>query len=310
MITLLNRYTNGNYKVSIFSNGTKIRVLDKRYYSKFEPVFPENIDMKISNKCSIGCKYCHEDSKSNGKVADFDKWKNFLRTLQPGTELALGGGALSEIEPEKFKEFLIFLFNRGIITNITVNQMEIENNDFYQFLCDNKECFYGIGVSFKHMSPRLEEFLKLFKDCAVVHTIVGLVTQTEIDYLKNLNCKILFLGYKDFRRGETYKNVFSDIIERNRLYLENNILELSKYFDTMSFDCLATEQLSLRDKVDTDIWKKTYMGDDGHFTMYVDLVEGMYALNSTDPVENRLPLDPNDISCNIFKKIREKNNIL
>ena len=58
---LLKHYKNGNYFVSIFEDGTKIRQTNE---DEFIPMFPENIDMKISDRCDRGCEMCFtEDTK-------------------------------------------------------------------------------------------------------------------------------------------------------------------------------------------------------------------------------------------------------
>ena len=54
----------------------------------------------------------------------------------------------------------------------------------------------------------------------------------------------------------------------------------------MSFDCLAVEQLDIQSQVDEETWKSNYMGDDGKFTMYVDLVNCMFAKSSTEDEMN------------------------
>lgn len=55
---LLGHYKNGNYTVSIFSDGTKIRQNNLDY---FEPDTVESMDIKITNKCDRGCKFCFTD---------------------------------------------------------------------------------------------------------------------------------------------------------------------------------------------------------------------------------------------------------
>lgn len=51
----LGTYKNGNYIVTMFDDGTKIR---QTKYDVFIPAFPENIDVKLTDKCSIGCPFC------------------------------------------------------------------------------------------------------------------------------------------------------------------------------------------------------------------------------------------------------------
>ena len=85
---LLGSYINGNYHTAIYSDGTKIRETED---DEFIADFPENIDIKITNQCDMGCPMCHEDSKSDGKHGDSMNAK-FIDTLRPYTELAIGGG--------------------------------------------------------------------------------------------------------------------------------------------------------------------------------------------------------------------------
>ena len=66
-MNLIGSYMNGNYKVSIFDDGTKIRENDLDF---FEPNTVESMDIKITNKCDKGCPMCHEDSKPNGIHGD------------------------------------------------------------------------------------------------------------------------------------------------------------------------------------------------------------------------------------------------
>lgn len=52
---LLAQYQNGNYMVYIFDDGTKVRETEE---DDFIPVFSENTDVKLTNKCSQGCVFC------------------------------------------------------------------------------------------------------------------------------------------------------------------------------------------------------------------------------------------------------------
>lgn len=57
---LLHLYQNGNYDVKIYSDGTKVRTTED---DEFIAQFPENIDCKITNKCSFldDEDICHYD---------------------------------------------------------------------------------------------------------------------------------------------------------------------------------------------------------------------------------------------------------
>lgn len=304
---VLYKYTNGNYDVVLFDNGTKVRVL--REGDDFDPSLPENIDMKLSNRCPIGCIYCHERSTPDGDVPNLNEWIDtpFFNSLRPGSELALGGGALSSLPMNSFQDFLDYLSRIEIVTNITVNQREIDNPDFRDFVKDNlnKKSIFGVGISYYGKSEGLEEMIRLHRNNVVVHVINGLLTKDDVDYLSKLNCKILILGYKNFGRGADCSDNFLKIIENNKKYLESEILRLKHLFKSISFDCLAVEQLNLSKKVNSDEWDKLYMGDDGKFTMYVDIVSRKYGVNSITPESKRHSFTPNDKVSTLFKNVRK-----
>jgi molybdenum cofactor biosynthesis enzyme MoaA len=71
------------------NDGTKIRITEDE---EFSADFPESVDMKITDHCDIGCAMCHERSGKNGKHADLNA--EFLDTLRPFTEIAIGGGSV------------------------------------------------------------------------------------------------------------------------------------------------------------------------------------------------------------------------
>ena len=61
---MIGKYKNGNYRVIIMSDGTKIRAIQDGTIPN--PDFPENMDVKITNYCDIGCSFCYENSTING----------------------------------------------------------------------------------------------------------------------------------------------------------------------------------------------------------------------------------------------------
>lgn len=304
---LLGKYTNGNYQVYIFDDGTKVRL--QKHGEELKPKFPESIDMKISNRCNIGCSFCHENSTPEGNIASLKSYENFLLSLNPFTEIALGGGALSLVPEEDLMYLFDLLYYRNVITNITINQNELYNEEFVKFLhfCIKEKFIRGIGISFIGQSKILEDFVKKYRKQVVIHVINGLISKEDLQYLSKLNCKLLILGYKEFGRGLLYSKKFNNIIENNKKYLESIVRELPKSFKTVSFDCLAVSQLNLKDKVSDDDWKKLYMGNDGSFTMYVDLVNGTYATSSTTNHTKRYELNSHNTAKDIFKHIREEN---
>jgi len=264
-------YKNGNTFVKIMNDGTKIR----EYEGTPNISHPESIDVKITNYCDNGCRYCHEMSTAKGIHGDLNKLLNIIKDLPSGVELAIGGG-----NPLSHPDLIPFLFElkkRGIISNITVNQAHLYqfNNLIASLIKDG--LIHGIGISITSLNfEYIKSILKL-TDNVVFHLIAGVNKIDIIDKLIQLEkCKILILGYKTFGFGIDY---FNDSI-KNELQRWNILLR--KYIGkcTMSFDNLAIEQLNVKKLFTIEGWEKFYMGDDFCFTMYIDAVKQEYAPTS------------------------------
>ena len=271
---LLYKHKNGNYNVTLFSDGTKIRETND---DKFIADFPENIDVKITDFCAAGCNWCHEKSTTMGLHSEHLLTAKYFDTLQPGSEIAIGGGNLLD-HPLLYK-FLERMKNNNIVSNITVNQYHFVQ-DRYRTIIDNlveKNLVYGIGIS---MLQPTENFINLVKqyDNLVIHTIAGINPLSQFEKLYSNNLKVLILGYKNFGRGEKY---YSDKVQENISIIANNLSEITRNFKVTSFDNLAIEQLNPKKLMTEEQWQQFYMGDDGNFTFYIDAVKNQFAKNST-----------------------------
>lgn len=294
MKNVLGVYKNGNYHVAIFSDGTKIRA---NKLDNLTPAFPESIDMKICNRCDRGCPMCHECSTLDGAIADLKA--PFLETLRPYTELAIGGG--NPLEHPGLVEFLKRMKAQKVICNMTVHLDHfIWSYDMIHSLVDDG-LIHGLGISVnrKLLKAEIDE-IKKFPN-AVVHVIAGIVSPCVLDSLSDNGIKLLILGYKSYGRGKAYVYRFSDSVYKNILFLRKDLPHLSSHFPVISFDNLAIEQLCIRDIVGEDQWAKSYMGDDGQYTMYIDLVKNEYAISSTS---ERHPIVHDNIE-DMFKSVRQ-----
>lgn len=296
-MAILGEYKNGNYTVTIHDNGTKIRENDLDF---FESEFPENMDVKITNYCDMNCPYCHENSTESGKHADLlsDKMIRLLDSLSPHTEMAIGGG--NPLDHPDLTQFLLELRKRDIIPNLTINQKHFMEKYLYITTLVEKKFIFGVGISLTDAS---EEFIKkaYSLDNAVIHVINGIVTEKQIKKLASRKLKILILGYKNFGRGKEYmmhnQTILKDI-------LDNNPMNLFKSFKVVSFDNLALKQLGIEEIIGGKMWNRLYMGDDGDFTMYLDLVKEEFGMNSTSKV--RYPLKDNVVD--MFKVVKENKD--
>lgn len=295
---VLGKYKNGNYSVVMLNDGTKIRYNNLDY---FEPSTIESMDLKITNQCygvnGVLCPMCHENSCPNGKHGDILNIP-FIDTLLPYTEIAIGGG--NPLLHPDLVPFLKQLKERKLIANMTVNQWSfMEQLDYIKSLVDN-ELIYGLGVSLTDANDEFIDAVKEFPN-AVIHVINGLITMDKLQYMAHKGLKILILGYKEFRRGKSLyerENVQINLLKSSFYDMLQTIIE-DEWFEVVSFDNLAIEQLDPKRIMSDEKWNEFYLGDDGFATMYVDLVERQYAKSSTSNTRYNLLDDVKPMFDNI-----------
>ena len=293
---LLNKYLNGNVTVTLFDNGTKIQEWDDNEGA--HPDYPNSMDIKITDYCDAGCKWCHEKSTINGKHADLEYLLDVLQDLPKGTELAIGGG--NPLSHPGLVPFLISCKSLGLIPNLTVNYFHIvAQYPLINKLLDNK-LIYGLGLSIP--DDFNESIINLInkKDNLVYHVIAGVNDLSILNKIKESPVqKCLILGYKDYGRGEKYR---SPKVTDN---LQNWTDNLGQYIKKihLSFDNLALKQLNIKQYLTDDEWSRFYCGTDGAFTMYIDAIEQKYAMSSTNPNKYDLVGNIKDIFANINSQV-------
>lgn len=285
------KYKNGNYIVMLnLNDGTMIRYTKE---DELRPKFPDSMDIKITNRCYKGCPYCHEKSTKDGLHGDLLS-KSFIDSLHPYTQIACGGGDIMT-HPD-LEEFLYKCQKLKLIPSITVNQTHfMQNIPFIQELSD-KKLIYGIGISLNHAN---KQFINAAKSNSniVVHVINGIVTKDELESLAHHNLKILILGYKNFGRGTNYLMQAGEDIKANQAYIQNTLPRMieEKWFQNISFDNLALQQIDVKSLLTPEEWNNFYMGEDGRSTMYVDMVKQEFAASSTSIKRYPLQLNIEDM---------------
>jgi hypothetical protein len=273
--SLLAKYRNGNYRVKLYSDGTKIRYGE----DDFVAAFPESMDVKITNQCDMGCPFCHEGSTPDGKHGILEQ--RFFDTLRPGTELAIGGG--NPLCHPGLEDFLMRMKARGIICNITVNVNHLDTPRLERLM--SEKLIWGLGVSVTRFDPIALSFARSHPN-VVLHVINGIIPIAQLEQYSGV--KILILGYKTFRRG---KDFLSEEVKHRMNEMYRELGDLLPLFKVVSFDNLAIAQLKPERFLTPAEYDEFYMGDDGQFTMFIDLVEGKFARNSTS--EERFELMDN-----------------
>lgn len=290
------QYLNGNYYVKLYGNGTKIyRAL--RVGEELVSSFPDSIDLKITDKCMIGCPFCHESSSPSGKEFDLDKTIAILDTLpKVGIEVAIGGGDVLEVDCEKFYKFYSWLENNKFVPRITVNIKSLEK----KYNDANKEQYYlfpnldlissGFGISISEFNNHVIELvdncieITLSRGGIVFHVIAGIIPLEDLEDLLESSRNVLILGYKSWGRGEKFNPPISlketgDLIKRF-IYKTRLRRGLER---SVGFDNLAIEQLGIKDSFTDTEWESMYMGDEFTHTMYIDAVKEEFAPTSRDP---------------------------
>lgn len=290
-------YKNGNYRVTIFDDGTKIRETEDE---EFIPNRLESVDMKITNKCDMGCPFCHEKSTPNGLHADLEN--PIIDTFLPYTEIAIGGG--NPLCHPQLEEFLKHLKELKCFPSMTINQKHFLDEYERIIRLQTEKLFYGLGISATNPTEDFAKKVLQFPN-AVIHVIAGITSLEELRRMKSLGIrKVLILGYKTFGRGKDY---YSEEVQNNINSLRDNMQEVKTLFEVLSFDNLAIEQLNVKSLMSEEEWNEFYMGDDGGYTMYIDMVNCNYGQSSTSKERFGFLDTINDMFLDIRKRKLEND---
>lgn len=282
---LLARYKNGNVNVTRWDDGTTIRRTED---DEFRPAFAENVDCKITDRCDGGCQFCYEGCTPSGEHGDILN-DTFFNSLHSFTELAINGNDLSH---PHLVAFLSRLKEKKVIANLTVNQIHFERHyNFIKELLD-KKLIWGLGISLREPTDVFINLVKTIPN-AVIHTINGILTENDLDRLANHDLKILILGYKTTGRGLEYRSNNLGELMKNTTYLGIMLPTIAKegWFKNLSFDNLAIKQLDVKRLMSEEEWERFYMGDDGTFTFYIDLVSQTFSKNSVIAKAKSIPIN-------------------
>lgn len=310
---LLHTYNNGTYTVNLYEDGSKERILSESA-NDFIPEIPESIDVKITDWCDLNCKFCHEKSTVSGKHSELDLLLELTKDCPAGVELAIGGG--NPLAHPDLYTVLSKIAAKGIILNLTVNQEHLLRTDQYILLQKliKEKVIRGVGLSITdnfaaRVMPKIAG-LRMITDNIVFHVIAGVNNVKVLSDLHRMfkSYKVLVLGYKTYGRGENYFNVRPAHVTANIKQWYIHILsEIEKNTQGVtSFDNLAIKQLNVRRLFTSeDSWNSFYLGDDGRYTFYIDLVDKKFAKSSTSPIK----FDILKSNIDMFNFIRNSENV-
>lgn len=296
-MNLLTKYQNGNYTVKLYDDGTKIRYND---LDNLTPSFAESMDVTITTVCNGGCEYCYLGCTTQGVHADLND--PIFDTVHSGTEMAINANDLSH---PGLEDFLIKMKNKGVYTNITINQKHLSSNVDKLADWQSRKLIWGIGVSLTNSEdPNLIPSINKLQN-VVIHVIDGCLSKKDLDNLKDNNLKLLVLGFKHKGRGVEYYNTHKEEVDNNIKFLNEHLYDYKKHYNGFGFDNLAIEDLDMINKVSKDIWDLYFMGSEGEFTMFYDACSKKFAVSSME-TEMYDALDSFDA---MFKEVRRMQRL-
>ena len=314
-------YKNGNYIVTASGFNLEKRCL--RRGEDLKPDFPDSIDLKISNRCSSGCPYCHESSTKDGDICNTEElFKHLSELPKEHIEIAIGGGNVLESKGE-LRKVLEWCKDRGYRPRITINEDTINEEadvKYLETLIDGYGVALGVSLRPGMSEDRLKKVVGLLQygymleRSVVYHIICGAFPLDLLEKLctgwESFLCsrKILFLGFKNFGRAKDngikpeklgdFERLVKKLILQGR---EGHGMAVS---NTYGFDNLAIEQHNIESALLGKEFRDIFMGPEFSCSMYVDGVKGEYAKTSRDTERTSW----NDIGIlEFFKHDKTKN---
>lgn len=203
--------TEGPYWVMFGRNGTKARIsLDPNVPDYTKSLTPELVDVKITDYCGKGCKFCYQSSTKDGKHASYEDIVKIFDMLAEMEvfEVALGGG-----EPTDHPDFIKILAaagERGIVPNFTtLSDRWLNDPDVIDAV---NKYVGGIGVSCSdHKALALRSQIRKAVSWHVVvsaqHVLGAVpltVTAKFLDEAFGKHIPVLLLGFKEVGFGAQY----------------------------------------------------------------------------------------------------------
>ncbi len=302
---LLGSYRNGNYNITIYDDGTKVRETEG---DSFIPSFAENINLKITEKPDISCPWYHDvikEEKSNQAALmaenEIDTIHKYIKSLRPYTEVTISGNDLSNPE---ILALLVYLRKKKVISNIIVSQEHFVNNYHRLLGWTERRLIRGLEVSLEDSEDI--EFLRKIQSFqnSTIHIMSRVFSGDDLDNLDGKNLKIYIHGYnKDLDR--------SGLSEQDLTYNEDWIKEAIKTefpdaFSSVSFDSLALSQLDIENILSEEgkeKWNEFYIRPEEDFDLCIDVVNNVFYsdrnINEKSPIEDKT-------ADKMFRELRKK----
>lgn len=272
-------------------SGTKVRLSLKDNVKPYrKSSTPELVDLKITQYCQYGCKFCYMGSTKSGLHANLDDIKRYVDHLAElkVMEIALGGG-----EPTthpNFVEILKYIDSKGITVNFTTFSVAwLTNSEILETVIN---CVSAVGVSVLNekdlnkvvkISKALESKSHRKKVQVMAQHVLGSIDAGETSRIL-ISCwekyiPVLLLGFKKTGFGKTYKqHPVDDIL--GIIKMANT--KSGYYGVTVNFLSVDTAFVNKFKKFlkELGVSSKLITSPEGKFSMYIDAVENKIAPSS------------------------------
>ncbi len=283
-------------------SGAKLRLsFSEKKETPTRSSIPELIDIKVTDYCEMGCKFCYMGSTKKGRHASWKYLSGLAQLLGQSkvAECALGGGEpLSH--PDIFN-FISCLRSAGVkAVNFTTRQLDwLSDPQSVQKLLGENGCFaYSVddekgldrlhkaitenGYTIRHPSgySRDEKAIR-----ATAQYVMGVLPEDKFKQLlekaKELEISLTFLGFKHTGRGVHFKpHDYSNWIQ---------ILKDSGYWHARIDTALAKE--FEKELLEADVSATTFHTDEGRFSCWIDAVNQKIGVSSYTDLDKMKPLD-------------------
>lgn len=288
---------NGNYWVA-YSYWNENRLRFKTEKGDCVPLYPELIDLKITDQCENGCPFCYMNASPKGAHADWYTLQTTLGTINgykdfynKRVEFSIGGGNIL-LYPH-LKDLLVWIKGHGHIANTTLKAIDFKkacldddiNKMFMEYVngigisvSDDKdlEIVTGLGSGY-FVGEKKHVYLTIH----LIPEMLGVKkTREYVEKLRKAGFyNFLFLGYKDIGRGA------------NCEYKTFTKLEFMKLIDQLyniSIDTTFAKRYKewINNNFDTQF---TVTWDEGEYSMYIDAVTNV-AYRSSYDLDKAYPL--------------------
>lgn len=269
--TLFNKYT-----------GTKVRLSFDNNATITKATFPELVDLKITDNCEFGCKWCYQGSTPNGKHAEYRTLSYLLYQLSQRKvfEVAIGGG-----EPTLHPNFIQLLETCrkfGIVPNFTTINLSYLSYKEGQEAIDLCGAF-AFTVHDHYDVEELSNIITTNKHKCTIQVVIGTIDEYAlrkiiIAALDKFN--ITLLGYKNTGRGKHFSPIQCDWIK---------VVSGIKALHRIGIDTMLARQYHEQIK-ELCIPQWQYETEEGKFSAYIDAVNYLigpssYKLDKLIPVK-------------------------